>query len=144
MLGGYKINCFELPRPARLHCRPDLVRVTFYVLDFFLDACVRFRNGEERLDHSPCGGFPAPYYLLCKEEWNTMKRIPVLAVVALTEDLPNLNLTRGQIGTVLEHLERDGEPALLVEFSDEHGEAYAIAPVRPDRLIALHRKREAA
>jgi hypothetical protein len=73
-----------------------------------------------------------------------MKVIPVLGVVALTEDLAEHELTRGQIGTVLERLERDGEQALLVEFSDEQGEAYAIAVVRPDQLIALHRKTEAA
>jgi hypothetical protein len=73
-----------------------------------------------------------------------MKLIPLLAVVALTDDLPEHKLTRGQIGTVVEHLHRDGDDALLVEFSDEQGEAYAIAPVRPDQLIALHRKTEAA
>jgi Domain of unknown function (DUF4926) len=73
-----------------------------------------------------------------------MNLIPVLAVAALNEDLVEQKLTRGQIGTVVEHLERDGEHALLVEFSDEHGEAYAFATVRPDQLIVLHRKTEAA
>ncbi len=73
-----------------------------------------------------------------------MKPVPLLASVALTEDLPDHKLTRGQIGTVVEHLERDGEEALLVEFSDEHGEAYAIVPVRPNQLIVLHREIEAA
>lgn len=48
-----------------------------------------------------------------------MELIPLLALVALTEDLPDHKLTRGQIGTVVELLERDGEHALLVEFSDE-------------------------
>jgi hypothetical protein len=73
-----------------------------------------------------------------------MKPIPMFAVAALNEDLAEQNLTRGQIGTVVEHLERDGEIALLVEFSDENGEAYAFATVRPDQLIVLHRKTEAA
>ena len=73
-----------------------------------------------------------------------MKMIPTLAMVALTEDLPEHQLTRGQIGTVVEHLERDGERALLVEFSDEGGEAYSVAVVRPDQLMALHRKIQAA
>jgi hypothetical protein len=68
----------------------------------------------------------------------------VLAVVALTGDLPEHKLTRGHIGTVLEHLDRDGEQALLVEFSNEQGESYAIAAIRPDRLILLHRATEAA
>jgi hypothetical protein len=70
--------------------------------------------------------------------------IPLLAAVALVEDLPSHNFTRGQIGTVVEHLERDGEHALLVEFSDEEGLAYAIVDIRPDQLMVLHRKTEAA
>jgi len=73
-----------------------------------------------------------------------MKVIPLLASVALVEDLPSHKLTRGQIGTVVEHLERDGERALLVEFSDEEGQAYAIVDIRPDQLMVLHRKTEAA
>jgi len=70
--------------------------------------------------------------------------IPILAVVALLEDLPDRGLTRGQIGTVVEHLERDSEQALLVEFSDEQGRTYAIIDLRPDQLVVLHRKTEAA
>ena len=73
-----------------------------------------------------------------------MKSIPLLAVVALTEDLPHHKLTRGQMGTVVEHLEHDGEEALLVEFSNEQGETHAIAPVSPVQLIVLHRKTQAA
>jgi hypothetical protein len=60
-------------------------------------------------------------------------RIPLLALVALTEDLPDDGLTRGQLGTVVEHLERDGDRALLVEFSDERGHTYAMIPVRPEQ-----------
>jgi uncharacterized protein DUF4926 len=36
-------------------------------------------------------------------------RIPLLAFVALTEDFPGERLTRGQLGTVVEHLERNGD-----------------------------------
>jgi hypothetical protein len=71
-------------------------------------------------------------------------RIPLLALVALTEDLPDHRLTRGQIGTVVEHLERDEERALLVEFSDEQGQTYALIPVRPEQLLLLHKNTEAA
>jgi hypothetical protein len=71
-------------------------------------------------------------------------RVPLLALVALAEDLPDERLTRGQIGTVVEHLERDGERALLVEFSDEQGRTYAMVPLRPDQLLVLHRDTEAA
>jgi hypothetical protein len=73
-----------------------------------------------------------------------MKQIPLLAVVALTEDLPGQGLTRGQIGTVVEQLDRDGEHALLVDFSDEEGQTYALVAVRSDQLLTLHRKTEAA
>ena len=73
-----------------------------------------------------------------------MKFIPLLAPVALTEDLPDHKLTRGQIGTVVELLECEGEHALLVEFSDEQGQTYAMADIRPNQLIVLHRRTEAA
>jgi len=64
--------------------------------------------------------------------------------VALTEDLPRHDLTRGQIGTVVEYLEHDGEQALLVEFSDEDGQTLAMVDVRPEHLLPLHRKTDAA
>ena len=73
-----------------------------------------------------------------------MKQIALLSPVALVEDVPSYRLTKGQIGTVVEHLERDGEEALLVEFSDEHGETYAMVDLKPHQLIVLHRNREAA
>jgi hypothetical protein len=71
-------------------------------------------------------------------------KIPLLALVALTEDLPDQRLTRGQIGTVVEHLERGGDRPLLVEFSDEQGRTYAMVPLRPEMLLVLHRNTEAA
>jgi hypothetical protein len=64
-------------------------------------------------------------------------RIPLLALVALTEDIPSHRQTRGQIDTVVEHLKRDRERALLVEFSDERGQTYAMVPVRPEHLLVL-------
>ena len=71
-------------------------------------------------------------------------RIPVLAPVALSVDLPAEGLTRGQIGTVVERLSSPGEEGLLVEFSDENGQAYAIVPVKPEQLLVLHRRIHAA
>jgi Domain of unknown function (DUF4926) len=73
-----------------------------------------------------------------------MNRIALLSLVALIEDVPNQSLTKGQIGTVVEFLQRDGEEALLVEFSDETGQTYAMVDLKPDQLLALHRKTEAA
>lgn len=73
-----------------------------------------------------------------------MKQIPLLSPVALMEDLPEHKLTRGQIGTVVELLARDQKRALLVEFSDEQGQTYAMVPLRQEQLVALHRKTKAA
>ena len=73
-----------------------------------------------------------------------MERIALLSLVALTDDLPHQKLTRGQIGTVVEHLDGGGEEALLVEFSDEQGRTYAMVDLKPAQLIVLHRKIEAA
>ena len=63
-----------------------------------------------------------------------MDRIQVLDVVALTEDLPERGLVRGQVGTVVEELPPDGYE---VEFCDDDGRAYASAGVRRDKLIVL-------
>jgi hypothetical protein len=71
-----------------------------------------------------------------------MKTIKLLDVVALTEDLPDQGLRRGEVGTVVEIL----APGVFeVEFSDDTGEAYAFASLRAEQLIPLYyRKREAA
>ena len=58
-----------------------------------------------------------------------------LEVVALLTDLPEHGLARGQVGTVVERL--DGK-TLLVEFSDDQGRAYAVAPCREADLLVLH------
>jgi len=73
-----------------------------------------------------------------------MTLIPLLSTVALTEDIPASNLTRGQIGTVVEHLQHGDESALLVEFADEQGRAYSIAALSPQQLLVLHRDHRAA
>lgn len=67
-----------------------------------------------------------------------MRQIPILAPVALIEDLPGARLTKGHLGTVVEHLERDGEEAVLVEFSDSDGQTYATEALRPNQLMVLH------
>jgi hypothetical protein len=73
-----------------------------------------------------------------------MEQIPLLSPVAVIEDIPNRGLIKGQIGTVVEFLQRDGESALLVEFSDETGQTYVLADLAPKQLLVLHRKTEAA
>jgi hypothetical protein len=65
----------------------------------------------------------------------------LLDAVALLTDLPAQRLARGQVGTIVEQL--DGK-TLLVEFSDEQGRAYAIAPCPRTELLVLHYVPEAA
>jgi hypothetical protein len=62
--------------------------------------------------------------------------IKLLDVVALTVDLPEYNLWRGQVGTVVEIL-ADGA-AFEVEFSDREGRTYESLGLRPDQIMALH------
>lgn len=63
---------------------------------------------------------------------NTIK---LLDVVALSENLPERGLSRGQVGTVVEKLDKD---AFLVEFSDDDGRTYAMLPLLAAQLIVLH------
>lgn len=59
----------------------------------------------------------------------------LLDVVALLEDIPQLNLYRGQVGTIVEVY----EPGVFeVEFSDNNGRAYAIETLKEKQLILLY------
>ena len=61
--------------------------------------------------------------------------IKLLDVVALLEDLPELNLYRGQVGTIVEVY----EPGVFeVEFSDLNGRAYAIETLTANQLMVLY------
>jgi Domain of unknown function (DUF4926) len=60
----------------------------------------------------------------------------LLDVVALTVDLPQYNLWRGQVGTVVEVL-ADGT-AFEVEFSDRTGHTYESLGLRPEQILVLH------
>jgi len=62
--------------------------------------------------------------------------IKLLDVVALTVDLPEYNLWRGQVGTVVEILA--GGTAFEVEFSDREGRTYESLGLRPDQIMVLH------
>lgn len=62
--------------------------------------------------------------------------IKLLDVVALTTDLPEHNLWRGQVGTVVEIL-ANGE-AFEVEFSDRNGRTYESLGLRPNQIMVLH------
>jgi hypothetical protein len=62
--------------------------------------------------------------------------IKLLDVVALTVDLLEFNLWRGQVGTVVEIL-ADGR-AFEVEFSDRTGRTYESLGLRPEQIMVLH------
>jgi hypothetical protein len=70
-----------------------------------------------------------------------MDEIKLLDVVALIEDLETEGLRRGAVGTVVE-LWKDG--VYEVEFSDNDGQAYAFAALRPEQLMKLHFHKDAA
>ena len=61
--------------------------------------------------------------------------IRLLDVVALTDDLTDQGLLRGQVGTVVDVL----APSVFeVEFSDDDGRAYALTTLRASQLLVLH------
>jgi hypothetical protein len=59
----------------------------------------------------------------------------LLDVIATLDDLPAQGLVRGQVGTVVEELD---SATVLVEFADDSGHAFALAPIDCDRLLTLH------
>ena len=61
----------------------------------------------------------------------------LLDVVALTADLPERGLVRGQVGTIVELLD---ESAFEVEFSDDEGRTYATLALRPAQFMVLHHR----
>lgn len=59
----------------------------------------------------------------------------LLDVVALTEDLAELGLHRGQVGTIVDEY----EPGVFeVEFSDLTGKAYAVETLNANQLMILY------
>ncbi len=61
--------------------------------------------------------------------------INLLDVVALTEDLPERKLRRGQVGTVVEFL----TPGVFeVEFTDNDGRTFASLALKEKQLLLLH------
>ncbi len=58
----------------------------------------------------------------------------LLDVVATVEDLPEAHLAKGQVGTIVDELDRD---VVLVEFADLGGVTYAIEPIPVGKLMEL-------
>jgi hypothetical protein len=60
--------------------------------------------------------------------------LTLLDVVVLTEDVPEHDLQRGHVGTIVEQLARD---TYEVEFTDDDGTPYALAPLKEAQLLKL-------
>ena len=60
----------------------------------------------------------------------------LLDVVALIMDLPEHNLLRGQVGTIVELLADDA--AFKVEFSNRNEQTYQSISLRPEQIMVLH------
>lgn len=61
--------------------------------------------------------------------------LKLLDVVALIENLPELGLYRGQVGTIVEVY----EPGIFeVEFSDQQGQTYALETLSEQQIMVLH------
>lgn len=67
------------------------------------------------------------------------KEMKLLDTVALLEDLPQRNLNRGEVGTIVEVLAPD---VYEVEFCDDEGQTYAELALRSEQLIVLHNQGE--
>lgn len=63
------------------------------------------------------------------------QEIKLLDVVALTEDLRDRRLRRGQVGTVVELL---ASGVFEVEFTDNDGRTFASLALKENQLLVLH------
>jgi len=97
--------------------------------------------GKNNLDDEDRRRFPAVHHVLGAVMERKEEQPRLLDTVPLLNDLPTEGLARGQVGTVVESL---GETTLLVEFSDEDGRAYAIAPCAKTDLLVLHQTPQTA
>lgn len=64
----------------------------------------------------------------------------ILDTVAVRADLPDLQLTAGEVGAVVEEL---GGGAFEVEFCGPDGVPYAVHTLRAGQLVALHTRGQA-
>jgi len=62
--------------------------------------------------------------------------VKLFDVVALTVDLPEHQLRRGQVGTVVEQLAQGS--AFEVEFSDRNGQTHASLGLTDGQFVVLH------
>jgi hypothetical protein len=70
-----------------------------------------------------------------------MSKLHQLDIVALTVDVSEHGLVRGQVGTIVATLASN---MYEIEFSDEDGRTYAELALKGDQLMLLHYRRERA
>jgi len=63
------------------------------------------------------------------------QKFKLLETVALVEDIPKRKLRAGEVGTIVELLDKN---VYEVEFSDNYGQTYAQFALRADQIIPLH------
>jgi Domain of unknown function (DUF4926) len=61
--------------------------------------------------------------------------VKLLDIVALTQDLPDLHLYKGQVGTIVEVYTPE---AFEVEFVDLQGKTYALETIDAQQVMQLH------
>lgn len=66
---------------------------------------------------------------------NMNKKIKLLDIVALLENVPEVALYQGQVGTIVEEYEPE---VFEVEFSDTSGRTYALETLNANQLMVLH------
>lgn len=64
-----------------------------------------------------------------------MNSLKVLDTVALLQDIEGSNLQKGQVGTIVERLDKD---IYEVEFTNQKGETIALKKIKGELLMLLH------
>jgi Domain of unknown function (DUF4926) len=64
-----------------------------------------------------------------------MEIFELLDVVVLTEAIPSLSLRKGELGTIVEALDKD---VFLVEFADNKGVTYAMPALNLSVLMKVY------
>ncbi len=59
----------------------------------------------------------------------------ILDIVVLTGAMPTLNLRKGELGTIVEELDKD---VFLVEFADTKGVTYAMPALNTSVLMKVY------
>ena len=78
--------------------------------------------------------FPSAYHLLCQIVRMEVSIYKVLDVVALMRDVSNKNLSKGQVGTIVEILD---DNVFEVEFSNRTGETIVSLAIPAKHLMLL-------